>query len=310
MSVRTVDPMYLRYTDASWARPLPASVGAARSILPAIVSDILAIPEAALGRAWDWIGGSEEEVRYGLYRVHEILERAEMDAARTIRASAADRGPAADLIAPSGAARWDLHGLLAPLSDADLDADPGGDEWTIRRTLGHTVISQQAYGWFTGWWQDQAFPLDQPALPGSVPDEFLNDLPDEDGPGMEGSVDQVRARLDGALDQSVERLAGLPEDRLGFGARWSGFAVPISFRLGRWSSHIREHTVQVEKTLALLGRVPTGPERLVRLALAAYGRAEAVVLGQPDADDAAEIIRAGVAEARETIADARRAAGA
>ena len=96
---------------------------------------------------------------------------------------------------------------------------------------------------------------------------------------MAGSLDDIRARLDTILDLSAERLAGLPEDRLGFGTRWSGFAVSIAFRLGRWSSHIREHAIQVEKTLAMIGRTPTEPERLVRLALAAYGRAEAVVFG-------------------------------
>jgi hypothetical protein len=86
--------------------------------------------------------------------------------------------------------------------------------------------------------------------------------------------------------------------------------VSIAFRLGRWSSHIREHTVQVEKTLAELGRAPTEPERLVRLVLAAYGRAEAVVFGQPEADRAAGIIRVAATEARAVVADARRAAGA
>jgi hypothetical protein len=58
----------------------------------------------------------------------------------------------------------------------------------------------------------------------------------------------------------------------------------------------------------MLGRARTEPERLVRLTLAAYGRAEAVVFGQPDADRAAEIIRAAAAEARATIASALRAA--
>ena len=101
----------------------------------------------------------------------------------------------------------------------------------------------------------------------------------------------------------------MPEDRLAFGARWSKFAIPIGFRIGRWSSHIREHTIQAEKTLVGLGRVATEPERLVRLTLAAYGRAEAVVIGRSDADRAADIIRAAAAEARATVADARLAAG-
>jgi hypothetical protein len=44
--------------------------------------------------------------------------------------------------------------------------------------------------------------------------------------------------------------------------------------------------------------------------LAAYGRAEAVVFGQPHAEAAAGIIRAAGTEARAIVADAGRAARA
>jgi DinB superfamily len=307
MSISTADDALLRHTDPDRARPLPSAIGRARAELPAIAADILAIPEAALEREWTWIGGGEADLRYGIYRLHEILERADIDASRVLRADSRDSGLAADLIAPAGAVRWDLHGLLAPLSDVEIDADPGGGEWTIRQTLGHIVSGQRAYGWATAWWQEQGLALHDPDLPATLPDGFWANLPDEHGAEIEGLLDDVRARLDAILDLSAERLAGVPDERLGFAARWQGFAVPISFRLGRWSSHIREHTIQVEKTLATLGRVPTEPERLVRLTLAAYGRAEAVVLGQPEADTAAEVVRAALEEAAATIAGARRA---
>jgi hypothetical protein len=310
MAVPTDDAPLLRHTDPARARPLPSAIATARSILPAIVADVLAIPESALARGFGWIGGSEEEVRYGIYRLHELFERAEVEARRAIGDGGGKGGLAAALIGPSDAARWDLHGVLAPLSAADLDADPGGAEWSIRQTLGHVVSSQRAYGWGTAWWQEQRFAIDDPNLPPTLPDGFWTALPDEHGPEMAGSLDEIRARLDATLDLAAERLAGLPDDRLAHGARWSGFAVTVGFRLSRWSSHLREHTIQVEKTLARLGRLPTEPERLIRLTLAAYGRAEAVVFGQPDAATAAEIVRAAVAEARETIAGARRAAEA
>jgi hypothetical protein len=300
----------LRHTADELARPLAVAITGARGDLPALVADVLTIPEAALERDWPWIGGGEESVRYGTYRAAEILERAQLDASRALAASGVDGGLAAALVGPSSAARWDLHGLLVPLSERELDADPGAGEWSIRRTLGHVVSSQRAYGWSTAWWQEQGYRPDDDDLPPAVPDEVWTDVPAEDGPEQEGSLDDIRARLDAILDLSAERLAGMADERLGQGARWSGFPVSIAFRLGRWSSHIREHTVQVEKTLALLGRVPTEPERLARLTLAAYGRAEAVVFGQRDPDAAAEIVRAAAAEARSTIADARRSAEA
>jgi hypothetical protein len=300
----------LRHTADELARLLPVAIASARDDVLAIVADILAIPEDALERDWPWIGGGEEAVRYGPYRVAEIFERAQVDAARALAAAGRDGGLAAALIGPSSTARWDLHGLLAPLSEHELDADPGDGEWSIRRTLGHIVLSQRAYGWSTAWWQEQGYRPDDHDLPPTVPDDVWTDLPAEDGPEQEGSLAEIQARLDAVLDLSTERLAGMADEHLGQGARWSGFAVPIAFRLGRWSSHIREHTVQVEKTLALLGRVPTEPERLVRVALAAYGRAEAVVFGRRDPDAAAEIVRDAAAEARTTIADARRSAEA
>jgi hypothetical protein len=310
MSVSISDAPLLRHTNDELARPLPNAIRDARTDLPAIVADILAIPETALERDWAWIGGGDGDVRYGLYRLHELFERAEIEASRQLRTSGREGGMAAAVIGPATAARWDLHGLLAPLTGDELDADPGGGEWSIRLTLGHTVNSQRAYGWSTAWWQERGFALDDPELPPRVSEEVFAALPDEETAEAAGSLDDIRARLDEILDLSAERLAGTPDDRLGYGARWSGFAVPVSFRLGRWSSHIREHTIQVEKTLAMLGRVPTEPERLARLTLAAYGRAEAVVFGQPDADAAAGIIRAAVGEARDTITDARRAAEA
>jgi len=310
MYTTTNDAPLLRHTNPDLARPLPAALLDARKDLPAIVADILAVPETALERDWEWTGGGEADVRYGIYRLHELLERAGVDAARALAGSNGDGGLAAAIISPSAAARWDLHGVLAPLTDVEIDADPGGGEWSIRRTLGHVVNGQRAYGWGTAWWIEQGFALDDPDLPASAGDAFWAALPDEEGVEQAGSLDDIRARLDAILDLSAERLAGVPEDRLGSACRWSGFVAPASFRLSRWSSHLREHTIQVEKTLAILGRAPTEPERLVRLTLAAYGRAEAVVFGRTNADAAAEIIRAAAAEARETIADARGAAGA
>ena len=310
MAITTTDAELLDNTDAALARPLPAAIHDARADLQVLERELLAIPESALGREWAWIGGGDEEVRYAFYRVLELFERAEIDAGRALAAAGRDGGLAAALIAPAAAARWDLHGLLAPLSDAEIDGDPGGDEWSIRRTLGHVVNGQRAYGWATAVWQAHEIPADDPSLAEPPTFPIYVGLPEEDGPEMAGSLEDVRARLDAILDLSAERLAGLPEERLAFGTRWSGFPVSIAFRLGRWSSHIREHTVQVEKTLAVLGRAPTEPERLVRLVLAAYGRAEAVVFGQPRPDAAADTVRAAATEARAIVADAGKAARA
>ena len=120
-----LDAPLLDDTDPALARPLPEALVAARADVVATARDLLAIPEAALARPWGWIGGSEDEVRYGAYRAAEALEEAEVDARARSAATEATERRTARIIAPSTAARWELHGLLLPLDDAILDADPG-----------------------------------------------------------------------------------------------------------------------------------------------------------------------------------------
>jgi hypothetical protein len=307
MAVQPLDAPLLSRTDDALARPLPRALREARDQVRALAGDLLAIPQAGLVRPWSWIGGSEEEVRYGAFRAYELFERAAIDARRAIGSTPADSGLAASTIAPATAARWDLEGVLVSVADAVFEAEPAPGEWSIRETLGHAINSQRGYAWGSAWWLEQRYGVRDPDLPPSVAEEVFADLP-EDADAAVGSPSDVRSTLEGIVDLSAERLAGLPDSDLEFGARWSGFAVPVSFRLGRMSSHLREHTIQVEKSLEMLNRTPTEPERLVRLIFAAYGSAEAVVFGQAHSAEAAEIVRQAASEARDAVADARRAA--
>lgn len=310
MTTDALDAPLLEHTDPSLARPIaPALVGARTDIIAA-GHDLLAIPEAALPRPWTWIGGSEGEVRYGAYRAAEALEQAEIEARHVASDADANERRAARIIGPSTAARWDLHGLLLPLDEPLLDADPGGGEWSLRLVLGHVIASQRGYGWGTAWWQANGQQAADPGLPTGAPESLWANMPDEATTEAAGSVEELRARLDAILDLSAERLCGMPDDRFALGARWSGFTVTVGFRLGRWSSHFREHTIQVDKTLAMLGQVPGEPARLVRLVLAAYGRAEAAVFGREGVDAAVDRVVRGAAEAREAIHAARKAAEA
>jgi hypothetical protein len=308
MTDMILDAPLIELTDESMARRPPIALERARSDVVAAARGLLAIPESALTRPWTWIGGSEEEVRYGAYRAAEALEQAEIEARGIVARGDRDAPRAASIVGPSTAARWDLHGLLMPVDERLLEADPGAGEWSIRLVLGHVIASQRGYGWGTAWWLDRAYDARDPALPARIPEEFFAAAPDEATTEAEGTTDELRARLDAILDLSAERLAGLPDDRLDLGARWSGFPVTVGFRMARWSSHLREHAIQVEKTFALLDHVPDEPARLVRHMLAAYGRAESVVFGRRGVDDAVERIARGATEALEAVTSAREAA--
>lgn len=309
MTVTTDDPL-TRYTDPAWERPMPTALLAARADVMATIRDLATITDAQLATPWVWKSGSEDEIRYGFYRIYEDFELAGTDAEAAIRASSHDRGRAAEIIAPSTAARWELQGVLIQLPDAAWDADPGGGEWTVRQTLGHVIAGQRGYGAATAWWQAQSLPADD-NLPTERP-PFWEELPEDEEESV-GSPAEVRARLDEILDRTTERLAGLPPDRLPLGTRWAGFPVDIGFRLGRWSSHFREHTIQVEKTMVMIGHTPTEVDRLIRLIFGAWGRAEAAVYGSADGAEGIAALEAAAAGARGTASEivglARNAAG-
>jgi hypothetical protein len=311
MTTVTLDAPLRDQTDDALARPLPAALVGARQDVLTAAAHLASIPEDALPKPWGWIGGSEYEVRYGVYRAAEGLEEAETAARRLLAADDPAETAAAWIVGPATAARWELHGLLLTLSEAKLVVYPGGGEWTLRLVMGHVISSQRGYNWGTAWWLANPHQAGDPNLPQSAPDAYWAALPDEATTEAEGTGADLRARLDGQLDVGMERLAGAPDDRLAVAARWAGFEVTVGFRLARWGSHIREHTIQLEKTLALLGDVPDEPRRLTRYLLAAYGRAEAAVFGRrpgPATDAAGERIARSAAEARDSIASAAEAA--
>ncbi len=295
---------------------------AARGPLAGVVADLLAIPDEALERPWTWLPSDIDEpldVRYGLYRIHEQLEAAiaAITSGLVPDGMGGSAGAAAEAIGPAipalramGVARWELHGVLTPLSAAEWDADPGGGEWTVRATLGHIIGSQRSYGWYNSWYLARREPLGQAVRPPQT--AFPPEPPEEDEAA--GTPTEVMGRLDEVVDANIAASAVLDSAAMRVGGRWMGMAVPIDFRLGRYGSHIREHTVQVDKTLAMIGRQPTEVERVLRLILGSYGRLESLFVGrsadaltQPFSDGSTPvaILEAAMADAVATAAEIR-----
>jgi uncharacterized damage-inducible protein DinB len=299
-----VDPILERYGPPPTI-PLAPWLVEARGAVAGAVGELLKIDDDQLDHRWWWRDDPEgdTEVRYAFYRAVEALERA-AGLARDVVAAAGTPPDAARPFALATAARWDLHGLLAPLVDADLDADAGGREWTIRQTLAHVVYVQRAYPSYGAWWLSREQGGD---LPPRAPDEIGEGFPEEADEGL-GSLADIRGRLDAVMDVASERMAALDESQMATPARWAGYAVDVGFRLGRMSSHLQEHTVQVEKTLVMLGRTPREADRLARLVLRAYGRLEAALYALPAAlaEAGREPLEAAVGEIAEVVGHVRR----
>jgi hypothetical protein len=253
---------------------LPAWLVAARAAVAAAAADSLAIPESALETTWLYREvDTGDGVRYGLYRGAETIEAASAELEAAL-AGAPARTPAASRIAPTTIARWALQGRLAALDDSFLDRIPREGEWPARLVLGHTIEGQRSYGWFSRWWLSQPLGPDRPSR---VTDEAEQAgtaaMPSEDEERA-GTLAELRSRLDDVVDEWSLRYASLDASALAVPARWAGVPVDIDFRLGRWASHIAEHTIQLDKTLTWLGYEPSEPARIVRELLTAWGRLE------------------------------------
>jgi hypothetical protein len=204
-------------------------------------------------------------------------------------------------VGATSAARWDLQGLLAGLSDADLDADPTGGEWTVRQTLAHIIGGQRGYAWGSAYWISVRHEP-KPDGPRRAPDELFTSMPEDDAEAT-GTLAEVRQKLDDIVDATSSRYATLTTDEMDSAAGWYGFPVTVGFRMWRWPSHIEEHTVQVEKTLDMLNHRHTEVARLVRLNARALGRLEALVFGRA----AEQLDSTGAGATLDRVADALRA---
>jgi hypothetical protein len=273
-------------------RALPADLLAARAAVDAALRSLLAIPDGALTKEWRWHDGASD-VRYGLYHLYEQLEKGQASAAAAGRAAT----QAGLILGQATAALWDLHGLLLPLGDL-LDRDPGGGEWTIRRTLGHVVGVERSYAIQTAYAVHRQ--RNDPSLPLRASDELVGRPAEESL--AEGDLAAVRGRMDEWHDVGVGWLIDVDDDAA-MAARsvWARFEIDVRFRLHRWPSHLREHTIQVEKTLAMLGHRPTEVARIVRVIAHAYGRLEAEAVARLGSD--VSIVTGAVERLRAHTAD-------
>jgi hypothetical protein len=300
-------------------RPLPPDLLAARAQVDATLRELLALPDRALrdkaadlpsndastdeaadgpprfspaagfGRTWPWLGSERADIRYGFYHLLELIERG-----RTAVVAAGGKATQAGLVlGDATAALWDLHGLLLPLEGL-LDRDPGG-EWTLRQTLAHVIAAQREGAIHTAYAVHRL--RDDPTLPLQTPEEIDRGVPEE--AFAAGDLAAIRRRTHEWHDVAVGWLAGIDDDAaMAAGTIWVVFETDVRYRLHRYLSHLREHAVQIEKTLAALDHRPTEVARIVRVLAHAYGRLEAEVIARLGAEGRGPAV-AALAEAVE-----------
>lgn len=235
------------------------------------------LSDADLARPWAWKEYDEEGIRFALLMAHHELrdlavtledERARSDTPLTL---------AQRLLGEYHDAYRDLTGALAGIRDDELDKAPAEGEWPVRRIVEHMLGAES--GFRTS--MVLALRIRRAGQQRSATDAEIDELnvPEK----VEGDK---RALLDGLFRSHVRvlrELGDVRDDELDTPSEfWEATKYPVRFRMHRLEEHMRQHTVQVDKTLAGIGHPPTEAERLVRLLYQAIGRVEAAQFGAGD----------------------------
>jgi len=241
------------------------------------------LSDTDLARPWAWKEYDEEGIRFALLMAHHELrdlavtleeERVHSDTPLTL---------AQRLLGLYHDAYRDLTGALAGIADEELDRAPAEHEWPVREVLQHMLGAES--GFRTS--MVLALRIRRAGAQRSATDDEIDALnvPEK----VEGDK---RAVLDGLFRshlRTLRELGDVRDDELDTPSEfWEATKYPVRFRMHRLEEHLRQHTVQVDKTLAGIGHPPTEAERLVRLLYQAVGRVEAAQLGVGEVASAAQ----------------------
>jgi hypothetical protein len=244
--------------------------------LAALLIAVSALDEDALARPWTW-RGRPLDVRNAVYFALQDADEA------LIRAAAGPHPESRRILALAQSAFGDLRGLLAGLPADLLDRAPAPDQWPVRETLRHILLTERRYAVQTRYAVDRGG-----SDPVRIPDDRLPGLAEID---VSGDAGAVLARLGEARAATNRSLGTLPAEAMTRPTIWAGYEVDVRFRLHRFAPHLVEHTIQCEKILRAAGWRPTEGRRIARRLAAALGRVEAL-----GAEDEARSVAARLAE--------------
>lgn len=243
---------------------------------------------ADLERPWVWGAYDEEGVRFAFFRTYEELREL---AVRLLTARVAAGSPptaSQRILALYHLAQRDLQAALLGVSPALATQPPAPGEWSVQQAVSH--MTQATIGFY------------------AVVRHTLNsrrsgaqqseEMTDETWDAAVGASDaELMAQLGAEFtelvafaaqwhDRVLTEFADMTEEELAWPSRyWEGYDLPLRFRLHRFDAHLRQHTIQVDKTLEALGHAPTEARRLLRLIYAALAEVEGALIGAAGVGD-------------------------
>jgi len=231
----------------------------------ALVRKTVDLSDAEMGREWKWDVYDEEGLRFALLMTHHELR----DLAARLAASR-DREPsqAARILAQYHQSYRDLTGALASVRTEDLDQPPSEGEWPLREVCGHMLGAE--YGFLRvcriALERQRAGKAEEPTEDewnaASAP--FLQARETAVDALESATIGEIRNAFATIHMRNLRDLGDITDDEIDQSSWFWDGERPLRFRLHRFEEHLRQHTIQVDKTLVGIGRPPTEAHRLVR----------------------------------------------
>lgn len=243
------------------------------------------LPDSALEREWAWGAYNEEGVRFAFFRTYEELRELAAKTAAERVAHGCPPSTAQRILTLYHGAYRDLQAALLGLDAEDADQAPAEGEWSVRRVVAHIVAADLGFFGLTKYALDRHRSAD--GRPAEIPDEAWDALLGQDEASinitLDGPLTDLLSYYEAFHERVLRELADVGEEELTApSSYWEGYPLSLQFRLHRFDSHLRQHTIQIDKTLTCLGLVPGEAKCLLRLVYAAWAEAEGAALGAWD----------------------------
>lgn len=228
--------------------------------------------DADLDRTYAWRDYDEDGLRFALLTAHHILRDTTASVAAARLRAGRPFTEAQRILAQVHEAYRDLTGALAGTIEAELDMAPPAEQWPIREVLRHTLETEKAFLAAIEVALDAAR-SGRPSVASEAAFKAKR-KPTEDPSGTRADALDALFRSHVAILQALASVTDAELDTPSF--FWENEGYPVRFRMHRFEEHLRQHTVQVDKTLVTIGHQPTEAERLVRNLYTALAGVESV----------------------------------
>lgn len=244
------------------------------------VNSTLAAADVDLERAWVW-GDYDEGLRFALFLTYQQLRELSVAIAARRLSAGLPVTQAQHILGQYHQAYRDLDAVLLGMDDLTAAGEPAPGEWSLSATLLHILRAARSFFAVCVYAQERNNSSEKRPLEMSDAewdafwsgDNFTHIA-------ESGSFSELYAYWQGLHQRVLNTFLNTTDaDLEAPSVFWESTPMPLRFRLHRFDAHLRQHTIQMEKALLLLGVEVTETRRLWRLIFSALAEVESLCLG-------------------------------